>query len=79
MVFFVADIDEPKGVCCYAPRIVEAAIRSALAPERSKEPSGRIQNLQSNGYRLCVKCQGYAMQCDIINDWGNGAQHLEDT
>jgi hypothetical protein len=37
MVFFVADVDEPKGVCCYARRVVESARRCALDPECSQD------------------------------------------
>jgi hypothetical protein len=45
MVLLVADIDEPKGVCCYAPGVVEASVRCALASKSSKEPTGRVQHL----------------------------------
>lgn len=33
MIFLVTDIDEAQTVCSYTPRVVEATICSALAPE----------------------------------------------
>lgn len=50
VVFFVAYVDEPKGVGGDAPGVVEPPVRSALRPERSEKPTWWIHHLEYSYY-----------------------------
>lgn len=67
MVFLIADVNESKGIRRYAPWIVEPAVRSSLATERSQEASRGIQHLECKR-NLRVSC--WCVMCWDVN--GNG-------
>jgi len=67
MVFLIADVNKSKRVRRYAPWVVETAVRSSLAAERSQETSRGIQHLQCKGNRHQL-----LMLCNVLEyEWNS--------